>query len=209
MVTTAELGVEQDRVGRRHVADEDALDAVEPSGQAGSALLTCRRRPGAIVSMASLPTIGKHNGNLTADRGIATMRYWVYENWTAEDKAVVHRAVCGFCKDGQGTGKGFLGEKNGRWHGPFASAEAALSAARTTGREVRRCSFCMRRTTSQMAKKAKSPGKTRTRKAKNANSNGSGTPPRFRGHARSDHHRESEGAGVWPLTPCQPARRRC
>ena len=30
------------------------------------------------------------------------MEYWVYENWTAEHKAVVHSATCGFCNHGRG-----------------------------------------------------------------------------------------------------------
>ena len=33
------------------------------------------------------------------------MEYWVYEHWSAEHKAVVHAASCGFCNHGQGTSK--------------------------------------------------------------------------------------------------------
>ena len=66
------------------------------------------------------------------------MAFWIYENWTAEKKAVIHRGECGMCNDGQGFHANPLGEKNGRWHGPFSSLEIAESAAADTQRPVRR-----------------------------------------------------------------------
>jgi len=63
--------------------------------------------------------------------------YWVYENWTAEHKAVVHMGNCGNCNDGLGCHTNRLGEKNGRWHGPFDTLSAADKAAKTTGRPTR------------------------------------------------------------------------
>lgn len=65
------------------------------------------------------------------------MRFWVYENWTAEQKAVVHRGTCGNCNDGKGCHPNKLGNKNGKWHGPFPSEEAARLTAKGTGRPVR------------------------------------------------------------------------
>jgi hypothetical protein len=42
---------------------------------------------------------------------------FVYENWTAEHKAVIHEASCGSCNPGLGCHANPLGNKNGRWHG--------------------------------------------------------------------------------------------
>jgi hypothetical protein len=64
------------------------------------------------------------------------MTYYVYENWTAKDKAVIHRGTCGYCNDGRGCHKNPLGNRNGRWHGPFDSLEEAKRAAQNTGRTV-------------------------------------------------------------------------
>lgn len=69
--------------------------------------------------------------------------FWVYENWVAAKKAVVHRGDCGFCHEGAGTGRNVLGEQNGRWHGPFSSFEGAKSAAvGLADREYRECGSC-------------------------------------------------------------------
>jgi len=65
------------------------------------------------------------------------MSYWVYENWTAEQKAVIHRGSCGFCNEGRGCHKHKLGEKNGRWHGPFETLANAEIEARKTQRPVK------------------------------------------------------------------------
>lgn len=67
------------------------------------------------------------------------MRYWVYENWAAESKAVIHSGDCRFCNDGAGTGRNTRGDRNGRWHGPFASTLDAEGAAHATGRPARPC----------------------------------------------------------------------
>jgi hypothetical protein len=65
------------------------------------------------------------------------MRYWVYENWTAEKKAVVHAAGCGNCKDGRGCHQIVRGSRNGRWLGPFNTLVDAQAAANATGRPSR------------------------------------------------------------------------
>ena len=67
--------------------------------------------------------------------------YFVYENWTAEHKAVIHHADCKFCNSGKGLHPN-AGTRNGKWHGPFASYDQALHAAQGTGRPVRNCKVC-------------------------------------------------------------------
>lgn len=64
------------------------------------------------------------------------MRYYIYENWTAKNKAVIHRGTCGYCNEGRGCHENPLGSRNGRWHGPFDSIEEAKGAAVNTGRTV-------------------------------------------------------------------------
>lgn len=56
-------------------------------------------------------------------------KFWIYENWVAEKKAVIHKANCSYCNNGQGTQKNKLGNKNGKWHGPFNSYEEAKEIA--------------------------------------------------------------------------------
>lgn len=66
------------------------------------------------------------------------MTYYIYENWTAENKSVIHHGDCGNCKNGQGCHKNTLGERNGRWLGPFHTIEEAYKAATDTKRPVRK-----------------------------------------------------------------------
>ena len=81
---------------------------------------------------------------VTDIRGDGIGMYWVYENWVAEKKAVVHRADCGFCRDGQGSHPNKLGNKNGCWHGPFADYQSAYDAAvNLEDRVVRDCARCI------------------------------------------------------------------
>jgi hypothetical protein len=65
------------------------------------------------------------------------MAYWVYENWRAEHKAIIHRGECGNCKHGHGCHPSSLGNSNGRWLGPFDTLAKATAQATTTGRPVR------------------------------------------------------------------------
>ena len=64
--------------------------------------------------------------------------YWVYENWVAEQKAVIHVGSCGYCKDGHGCHVHKHGNKNGRWHGPFETEIEAERTATSTGRPLKR-----------------------------------------------------------------------
>jgi hypothetical protein len=70
------------------------------------------------------------------------MSFWVYENWTADNKAVIHRGDCSFCNNGAGVHKVKTDGRNGRWHGPFTTCNAALKAAQNLKRAVRKCKFC-------------------------------------------------------------------
>ena len=66
------------------------------------------------------------------------MNYYVYENWIAENKAVIHRGSCGNCKEGKGCHQNPLGNKNGKWSPLFESIEEAERFAIETGRSVRK-----------------------------------------------------------------------
>lgn len=66
------------------------------------------------------------------------MAYWVYENWAAESKAVIHASECGSCKSGAGAHANPRGEANGKWRGPFEAFGEARKVAHATGRPVRR-----------------------------------------------------------------------
>lgn len=65
------------------------------------------------------------------------MSFYVYENWTAEHKAVIHLGSCGNCNEGKGCHENPLGNRNGRLHGPFDTLNGAQRAADATGRRVR------------------------------------------------------------------------
>ena len=67
------------------------------------------------------------------------MSYWIYENWVAESKAVIHNTSCGYCNEGRGCHKDVRGNNNGKWHGPFTNYEEAEVNARNTGRPVKHC----------------------------------------------------------------------
>ena len=65
------------------------------------------------------------------DQGGKEMSFWVLEN-TQHNYAKIHRAECGYCKDGQGPRLGHTG----RWIGPFAPYAEALAAAKDTRRHT-------------------------------------------------------------------------
>jgi len=71
------------------------------------------------------------------------MQYYVYENWVAEKKAVIHKGSCGSCNDGQGCHQHIRGEENGKWHGPYDTYPEAKTFANTLrNRNVRPCGKC-------------------------------------------------------------------
>ena len=65
------------------------------------------------------------------------MSFYIYENWTAKNEAVIHRGSCKYCNSGNGCHPNPLGNKNGKWHGPFTTLSIATAAARKTGRPVK------------------------------------------------------------------------
>lgn len=68
------------------------------------------------------------------------MEYWVYENWT-HNKAIIHRAECGYCKYGKGVRETF--GDNGRWLGPYKTKnDAELKAKQTKRKRVASCLTC-------------------------------------------------------------------
>jgi hypothetical protein len=69
------------------------------------------------------------------------MNYYIYENWTAENKGVIHKGSCGYCKEGKDCHENSLKNRNGQWHGAFESIEEAEGAAIETGRSV--CKHCV------------------------------------------------------------------
>ena len=71
------------------------------------------------------------------------MKYYIYENWTAEKKAVIHRENCSCCNHGRGVRKVKMDGRNGCWHGSFPDFEAAMQHASTMyDRDVRCCKSC-------------------------------------------------------------------
>ena len=70
------------------------------------------------------------------------MEYYIYENWTAEKKAVIHKGDCSNCKYGKGKHKEKT-DKNGCWHGPFSDFDHAMrNASSMHDRDVRCCKSC-------------------------------------------------------------------
>lgn len=71
------------------------------------------------------------------------MSYWAYENWRANGhQARIHRGDCGHCNEVSGQ-KGGTRSDNGRWIGPFSTAEEAEAAALQAGVTApRRCNSC-------------------------------------------------------------------
>ena len=71
------------------------------------------------------------------------MNYWIYENWVAEKKAVIHTESCPYCNQGEGIHKDKTDGKNGCWRGPFQDFNAAKAHAKTMhDRTIRCCKVC-------------------------------------------------------------------
>jgi len=72
-------------------------------------------------------------------QAVVAMDYWIYENWTAEQKAVIHRSNCSFCNAGRGVHPGST-DRNGQRNGPIFNPISGDPGSRgETGRPVRRC----------------------------------------------------------------------
>lgn len=70
-----------------------------------------------------------------------TTDFWVYENWTVR-VAHVHHGWCDSCNHGAGQSDGGP-SRNGGWHGPYPSEEAAKSAPIRVDSLFRDCGSCM------------------------------------------------------------------
>jgi len=69
--------------------------------------------------------------------------YYIYENWRAHGHRVrLHRSDCSFCNSGKGIHPD-AAHGNGKWLGPFESADEALSVGRSTGATTSTCHFCI------------------------------------------------------------------
>ena len=85
-----------------------------------------------------LPITSSVTPNKTQRSNIA---YYVYENWRAEKKAVIHYGHCGSCNYGKGIHPK-AGTRNGRWYGPCETYDEAYLVAKQTKKVVRNCKIC-------------------------------------------------------------------
>lgn len=76
------------------------------------------------------------------------MKYYIYRNWVAEKKAVVHKATCSYCKNGKGIQKNLREDKNGAWSTGYNTYEDAVEAAKLpydghSNLKARACKICL------------------------------------------------------------------
>jgi len=85
----------------------------------------------------------KDKGTKTIDPivDLSKPSFYVYENWRAEQKAVIHSGSCSSCNYGKGVHPGASND-NGRWYGPFYSFQDAYQCASETNRPIRSCKKC-------------------------------------------------------------------
>ena len=78
-----------------------------------------------------------------------TMTYYIYRNWAAEKKAVIHKADCSYCNHGKGIQDNPRGDKNGAWSQEYKTYEDAKNAAEMpyeshNDLEVKNCNVCLK-----------------------------------------------------------------
>ena len=78
-----------------------------------------------------------------------SVTYYIYRNWAADKKAVIHTASCSFCKHGKGLQNNTSGAKNGAWSQEYLSYEdAKVDAEKPFGSHdnlvVKNCSVCLK-----------------------------------------------------------------
>jgi len=121
------------REGRSYLAD-DILRTIDLFARGIHAKAKRERREAVQapkLSAASLPVPSTKLGG-----------FYVYENWTNK-RARLHGAECSYCKGGRGT-QGSTNDKNGEWHGPFASVEQARTKLATLDYEDKgECAACV------------------------------------------------------------------
>jgi hypothetical protein len=71
-------------------------------------------------------------------------KYFVYENWQAENKAVVHISSCGHAREGHNRLNDYTAP-NDRWFGYFETlSEAIAFASLLPNRQLKLCGHCLR-----------------------------------------------------------------
>lgn len=71
-------------------------------------------------------------------------KYFVYENWQAENKAVVHISSCGHSREGHNRLNDYTAP-NDRWFGYFETlSEAITFASLLPNRQLKLCGHCLR-----------------------------------------------------------------
>jgi len=71
------------------------------------------------------------------------MDYYIYRNWVAEKKAVIHRSECGMCNNGKGCHENALGNKNGEWSKRLKSfKDAENDAKKSYNRKRLKLKYC-------------------------------------------------------------------
>ena len=80
--------------------------------------------------------------------GDNNMKFYIYRNWVAEKKAVIHRADCSYCNNGKGLQKNIHDDKNGAWSKSYDTYDEAKKAANESynGYDlmVRDCAVCLK-----------------------------------------------------------------
>jgi len=80
----------------------------------------------------------------------ANTMYYIYRNWVAEKKAVIHKASCSYCNSGKGLHNNLRGNKNGAWsqQGYKTYGEARKAAEEPyeghDDLEAKNCSVCLK-----------------------------------------------------------------
>ena len=74
--------------------------------------------------------------------------FLVYENWRAENKAVVHKSICGHSNEGheRHTNQWLINNHspNDRWFGYFRTIEEAIAfASLLPNRQLKLCGHCL------------------------------------------------------------------
>ena len=75
--------------------------------------------------------------------------YYIYRNWAAAKKAVIHKANCSYCNYGKGLQNNRRGDKNGAWSQEYKTYEDAKKDAEKPYKshddlEVKNCDVCLK-----------------------------------------------------------------
>lgn len=70
------------------------------------------------------------------ERMTPTAKPFYFYAYYRNPKITLHKAECGFCKNGKGMQHNKLGNATGRWRGGYISVELALEAANSISHEL-------------------------------------------------------------------------